>query len=380
MRTKTHKAGWRPTRSQELLVQAALLPGDEAVRAWEQWEPGLVFDTLDACSRQLLPLLHRNLRMHGIDHPLMERFKGIHRYTWYKNQLVLSKTAARLRAFQDAGIETMVLKGAALVLLHYDTYGLRPMRDVDVLVHTDKALAAMGLLEELNFTTHFSVPAELTAAYAHAWEFKDPDGDGFDLHWNLLCGCRQADADDEFWTNAVAVEIHETPTCALSPTDQLLHVCVHAARWSPVPRLIWMADAMTILNSSPSIHWDRLVRYAEKHRITLPLRDTLGYLHHLLDAPIPPSVLSSLQETPVSTSERIEYRIANTPQDGLTGPVRSLWLKYRWYLHSPDGYNLRNKRLGFARFLQRYWAIPHLWKLPFHAAGKVARRIWNSIR
>ena len=379
MKAKTLKLGWRPTQLQELLVQAALLQGDQAIQAWERWERGLVFDTLDPCSRQLLPLLHRNLRAHGIDHPLMERFKGIHRYTWYKNQLMLNKTAQWLRAFHDAGIETMLLKGAALVLLHYDTYGLRPMRDVDVLVHTDKAVVAMDLLKELGFTTQSSALVELTMSYVHAKEFKDQDGNGFDLHWNALRECRQADADDAFWNNAVITEINDVPTHALSPTDQLLHVCVHAARWEAVPRLIWIADAMTILNSAPSIDWDRLILCGRKRRITLLLRDTLAYLHNLLDAPIPATVLQRLRETPISKAERIEYGVANRPSDGAAGRARTLWLMYRWYAQSPNGADLQHQRFGFARFLQHYWAVPHLRAVPFHAAAKTIRKIGNSI-
>lgn len=380
MSTQTRRPRWRPTHLQELLLKAALLPGDQAVHAWEQWERSLVFDALEGCSRELLPLLHRNLRKIGIGHPLMERFKGIHKFTWYKNQLKLNKTATWLRSFHDAGIETMILKGAALVSLHYDSYGLRPMRDVDVLVRTDQALAAMSLLKELGFTA-FPIPVEWKKIHMHAHEYRDQDGDGLDLHWNVFPECRQADADDGFWNNAVMAEIDEVRTRALSPTDQLLHVCLHRARWSPVPRLLWIADAMTILKSSPSIDWNRLVLFGQTRRLTLPLHDTLDYLHNLLDAPIPATVLQSMHKAPVSKAERIEYGFANGRWGyySVVGRMPSLWLQYRWYAQSPDGVSLQQKRLGFARYLQRRWEISHLWKVPFCAAGKITCKIWNSI-
>ncbi len=379
MKARTPKPGWRPTQQQELLVQAALLQGDRAIQAWEQWEPSFVFETLDACSRELVPLLHRNLRAHGIDHPLLDRFKGIHRYTWYKNQLTLHKTAKCLGAFHDAGMETMILKGGALVLQNYDSYGLRPMRDVDVLVRTEKAIAAKDLLKELGFNTDDSAIKELTLSYVHAKSFKDPEGDGFDLHWNALRECRQAGADKAFWDNAVTTEIDGVLTHALSPTDQLLHVCVHVARWEALPRLIWIADAMAILKSAPAIDWDRLILSGRKLRITLPLRDTLGYLHKLLSAPIPATVLQRLREAPISKAERVEYSVANRPSDGAAGRARLLWLMYRWYAQSPKGIDLQHKRFGFARFLQRYWEVPHLWAVPFHAAAKTVRKAESSI-
>ncbi len=378
MKTKTRKLGWRPTPSQELLVQAALLRGKEAVQAWEQYEPGLVFETLDACSRQLLPLLHGNLKANGIEHPLMERFKGIHRYTWYKNQLMLNRSAKCLRAFHNAGIETMLLKGTALVLLHYSTYGLRPMRDVDVLVQTGQARAAMDILEELDFKAEFFQPVELTLACSHGKEYKDESGNGFDLHWSALRECRQAGADDAFWNNAVSTEIHGVPTHAPSPTEQLIHACVHAARREPVPRVIWIADAMAIMDSPPSIDWDRLIRCGQERGITSPLRDTLTYLHDLLDTPIPLAVLQSLREARVSMVEGLEYRAANAPQAGFAGRARILWLRYRWYTKSPEGAAQQHKCLRFARFFQRYWAVPRLWTLPLYAVAKGVRRVWRG--
>ncbi len=380
MKIKTHKLPWRPTPSQELLVQAALLRTNQAIRAWEQYEPDLVFETLETCSRQLLPLLHRNLRAHAIDHPLMERFKGIHRYTWYKNQLMLNKTANVLRTFHDAGIDTMILKGTALVLRHYSTYGLRPMNDVDVLVRPGQARAAMDLLAELEFEAEFSQPLGLTLACSHAKEYKDTDGSRFDLHWNALRECRRADADDPFRDNAVSTEIQGVATHAPSPTDLLVHVCVHAARREPIPRLIWIADAMAILDSSESIDWDRLVRSGQTRGIIPPLRDTLTYLHDLLDAPIPQKVLRNLHEAPVSIGAYFEYRAANGPQAGLMGRARILWLRYRWYTQSPEGAAQQPEYFCFARFLQRYWAVPQLWTIPFYAVAKAVRRIWRGRR
>lgn len=360
-------------------MQAALLPSDRAVPAWEQWERDLDFDSLEYTSRQMIPLLYRNLRTNGIDHPLMEKFKGIYRYTWYKNQLMMNKTATLVHSFRDAGIETMILKGAALVSLHYDTYGLRPMNDVDVLVHTDEALAAMSLMLELDFTTG-ELPVERTKVYWHAQGYWDQDGDEFDLHWNALPECRQEDADDGFWNHAVMAEINDVRICAQSPTDQLIHVCTHAARGCHVTRLIWIADAMTILKSSPSIDWDRLLLFGQTRCLTLPLRDTLGYLHNLLDAPIPASVLQSMHEVPVSMAEYIEYRVANSTGGGnLARDMRLMWLHGQWYARSQDGASLQHKRLGFARYLQRRCELSHLWKVPFYIAAKIARRIWNSI-
>jgi len=58
-----------------------------------------------------------------------------------------------LVSFHRAGIQTILLKGAALILLHYKDPGLRPMVDFDILVPAGKAAAAIKVLTELGWTS-----------------------------------------------------------------------------------------------------------------------------------------------------------------------------------------------------------------------------------
>src|ERR671938_178933 len=105
-----------PTEEQKLLLRAALRNGEEAVDAWRTWHATVDITQLDdVASQRLLPLVYRNLQAQTATVPGLERIKGTYRYSWYKNQLLLQATAACLRAFHEAGIETIVLKGMALI-------------------------------------------------------------------------------------------------------------------------------------------------------------------------------------------------------------------------------------------------------------------------
>src|SRR2546422_8135768 len=122
-----------PTWQQELLLRAALLQGKNSIEAWEKWKSSTDINQLDLGSHRLLPQLYRNLHVQGVKDRLLEKFKGIYRRTWCDNQLLFHEVSALLRSLGDAGIETIVLKGAALALLHYRDCGLRPMNDFDVM-------------------------------------------------------------------------------------------------------------------------------------------------------------------------------------------------------------------------------------------------------
>ena len=361
-------------------MRAALLQGNEATDAWYEWKSSVDVDRLDPGSLRLLPLLYWNLRTHGVKDPLMSRFKGVYRLTWYENQMLFHNMSTLLHSFHNAGIQTMTLKGAALTLLHYRDYGLRPMDDFDVLVQTEQASAAINLLSRLGWTPELRPPEAFTETYVSvtkAYHFADPAGRVLDLHWHVLPECCHASADDDFWDGAVLTKIHDVPTHALNPTDQLLHACVHGAKWSPVPPIRWAADAMMIMRTSQSeIDWNRLIKQAQERRLILPLRDTLSYLRDVFDAPIPPAVLQSMQDMPVSEVERGEYK-ARTRSAELVGPLLGLWLHYLHYSRLVSDASLQHKLIGFPRFLQHIWGADHLWQVPFYAILKGMPRIWK---
>jgi hypothetical protein len=368
-----------PTKQQELLLRAVLLRETEAIRAWEEWMSIVNFDQIDEGSYRLLPLLYHNLHAHNIDNPFVKRLKGVHRHTWYKNQITINTMAALLRSFHDAGITTLILKGAALVLLYYKDYGLRPMNDFDILVPTKEVQNAINVLRELNWTPRalsFKQLTERRLSFKHAQAFDDASGQELDLHWHVLFTCLESTADDDFWNSATTTSVKDVPTLALCATDQLLHVCAHGAWWHPEPPVRWIADAMVILNTTPDIDWDRLIEQARKCRLLLPIRETLGYLHDELGAPIPPAVLQILRSTPVSNAEQLEYKARACPND-LRGPVMELWLQYVQYSHSPCGTSFVRRVGGFPRFLQFSWGVEHLWQVPFYIVSKGMRRMWK---
>jgi len=308
MRGVNNTTGCWPTWQQELLLRAALLQGEDALSAWEKWKASVDVERLDPGSHNLLPLLYDNLATLGIKDSIMNKFKGVYRQTWYKNQLSIHRMSALLTAFHNVGIQTMVLKGAALLLLYYKNQGLRPMGDIDILVHAEQARRAIEVMTESGWIPEFKTP-ERRIPLSHAVAFKHPTTDeAIDLHWHVLHEGRHSRVDDKFWEGAVPARIKKVLTCALNSTDQLIHAFVHGIRWSPIPPFRWVADCVAIMNHSDSqIDWERLIIQVKDHRLILPVRDGLNYLRTKLDVPIPEAVLLTMQNMPTSRMERIEY-------------------------------------------------------------------------
>lgn len=373
-----NEAGCWPTRDQELMLRAALLERDPALEAWNEWKRTVNIEVIDYGSHRMVPLLYRNLQRHGIKDPLMERLKGVYRYYLYKNEILMHRIGTLLTAFEAAGINTLVLKGAALIQLYYRESGLRPMLDADVLVQAHQAEQAMEVLTRLQWKPLRYTRPQMRIPIVHSTPFEDGGGRQLDLHWHLFWECFNASDDDDYWENAIAIQISGVQTLALNPTDQLLHTCWHGARWNEVPPIRWVADAMAILSASAAeIEWPSLLKKAQRHRITLPVKDTLEYLKNKFNAPIPDSVLQSLSAVRISKMERENYEVTLDPMAPPTTAkiLRQLYYDYRWLSSSTSS---RFKSLAFARHLQAKWDIERLWHVPLYVSMRMVRRVLTT--
>jgi len=373
------QGGIWPTKEQELLLRAALLQDQTALDAWREWEARVNVNELDHASKRLLPLLYRNLKRQGMASPMMDLYKGIYRLTWYENQMLFHTAASLLYAFHEAGIQTIVLKGAVLALEYYKDPGLRPMGDLDVLIHPEDAPSAVSLLRGRGWLPKSGFPKEvrdrfLSARHAHG--FDDGAGHEFDLHWHVLAESCEKNADKDFWNGAMGIRINDVLTHSLNPTDLLLHVCSHGIRWNNVPPFRWVADAVTILNKSSSdIDWKRFVDLSRSLHLILPLQEALRYLVDLLAVAIPQDVLRSLSSAPISDAEQRFHKIRMQPMNTIS-PYRMLTFLYLRYSQAAYGTNSKLSYVGFLRYVQTLWGVDHPWQVPFYAVFKGIRRIW----
>lgn len=370
----SERGGCWPTQSQELLLKAALLQDQNAIDAWEKWKSNVDVRELDRGSLRLFPQLYRNLNIQGIKDSLLSTFKEAYRRTWRDNQLLFHHVSLLLASFQSVGIETLVLKGAALALLHYKDAALRPMNDFDLMVRERQRSAAIGVMRDLGWMPIPRTPEGFTEGYlsvVNSHGFSHAAGRECDLHWHLFPECCQPDDDDDFWQQAVPFEIRGVLTRALAPADQLLHVCVHGAEWNPIPPIRWIADAIMIMQSS-SIDWDRVIAQGRQRRLMLPLKNTMDYLAIAFGAPVPSEVLETLHKAAISKLEIAEYsyKIQNYEPKTL-GFLPLLWFRY---LRLENNKNSRLKLIGFVKYLQHFWGADSIWRLLVYAVLMVVRR------
>ena len=372
--TAARRARALPTATQLLVLRAATGDAATARAAWEAFRCRVAWGEIDGESYWLLPLCYRNLRRVGVGDALDGRLAGTYKRTWLKNRLVLARAAAAITALAERGIASIVLKGAAMAILHYRDAGARVMEDVDLLVPTERTLDAAATLAALGFRPG---PARGSAppfdgdwrALHHSYPFHDGAGNELDLHWYLSAEARWPGADEPFWRGAVPIEIDGASALALAPTDQLYHVCAHASN-SNTPHVRWLADALTLMRAH-DIDWERLVGHARARRMVPALAETLGVLVRDLDAPVPPAVLATLAATRVSFLDRVEHahNVAVRPYT-LAAVLVRLWCWHRRGAPDPQW-----AWTTFPRFLRRYYGVADGRKLATVALRRATARL-----
>ena len=131
------------------------------------------------------------------------------------------------------GIPCLAVKGLWLAEFAYATPGERPMRDVDILVPRSDALKAYRSLLAAGWDGPACSPdlfEPILASEAHLPPLISTDGVVCELHvrpWALRPGL-PANFTDALWQRALPHPV-EPNLFYPSPTDTLLHLCVHAA-------------------------------------------------------------------------------------------------------------------------------------------------------
>ncbi len=267
---------------------------------------------------RVAPLLYRVWR--GQDDPpadVLSRLHSAYLLTAMSNALRFEALARVLHALSGAGVRAIVLKGAALAVTVYADPGLRPMVDVDLLVHKEDMPRALAILQAQGYAIQgVEVHDGATLAYENEIALVKPGPAPallpemtLELHWSLLDSpFHQRVVDmDWFWATALPLAFEDEETHMLGVEAQLLHLCAHLWLHHRGEGLLWLHDiAATIQRYQASIGWETLLMRAQDFQMVLPIQRTLPLVADVWTAPVPVATLERLQAlTPSPAEERV---------------------------------------------------------------------------
>jgi hypothetical protein len=191
-----------------------------------------------------------------------------------KQAAVRDLAAARdvSRVFESAGaagLDMLVLKGAALACTHYAQSHLRPRNDIDLFVRQVDLSRAEAVLSALGFARATEADAELWTGQRH-YAKTTPGGTGHvDLHWRVVNPLAFANVlgFDDAWPRSVSVPALGPFVRTLSPSDSLLLACLHrVAHHQDRVNLLWLWDIHLIASRLSADEWDQVIGTALSSR------------------------------------------------------------------------------------------------------------------
>lgn len=226
-----------------------------------------------ASQHRLVPLLHWQLKHKEVRDSIPASVHANLTAACHRSTIRCLKQGAALRKVTQlldaAGIDSLVLKGAYLAFYAYPAAGLRPMRDLDILVPYAQALRAFECLQQVGF-----VQPDQCKGHARDWLDKhrhlpplvDSSGVCIELHTSVYT----PNEDDAYLSyaqlRARAIEAQAPGAPAmrvLSPTDQLLHLIVHAAYQHQLDNGPLIISDIAMLLDKHSIDWPLFWHLAE---------------------------------------------------------------------------------------------------------------------
>ncbi len=363
-----------PDALQILLLQAGLAKPGAALPAWREFCQEAP-DDLPADYLRLVPLVAVNLKDGGPETPRRDLLQAQLRETWLKTQRLFHLTGPVLRELQSSGIDFLVLKGAALAVTDYPHPGARPMADVDLLIRPadvrrlELLLAGrdwmpVKTLSDSQWTDQIRFRHEMT--FLHAQK----NGPALDIHWHLVDEARDPEAEALFWRDAVPCALPGLATRTLQPADQLLHTCIHGARWNEVSAVRWLADAALIARRP--LDWRRLEAQARRFELLDPVRGTLLCLDGI-GAALPADIVAHWRALTPTRRERAEgvYRSTRPDLSDRTRQLALAFLRLR-----PE----RGRTLGFWRDAFSYMRQIHHFRTVARRAGFITYLVFYRLK
>lgn len=233
------------------------------------------------------------------------------------NLKLYHQLAQVLAAMQEAGIPTLLLKGAHLAQTVYGDIGLRTMSDLDLLV----AEADLPRAHQRLLALGYRPPTAISSTFHHLPELSKPGAFTIDLHWTILpTRQNQALPSHELWQRARPLHELGQSAFGLAPEDLLLHLILHTAvQHTFVFGLRSLYDIVAVIHHfAETLDWSQVATRAGEWQIARATSLTLTLCRDLLGAAIPASCFTQLQACQpaasiVAQAQMVLFTGATTP-------------------------------------------------------------------
>jgi hypothetical protein len=291
-----------------LALRAALLKDERGQRAFSEWSVLVPLDDADDVEFRILPLIYRRLVERGEQPAGFHRLKGVYRHVWSSNTMLLGRCAAVVQQLAPTGIETILLRGVAMMACWQETLGPRFVRGADILVKRRHARDAVRLLLQAGWIADRIQIERMSDADLDRWPgtfMRHGDGHELNLQWQALPQRAALGRDEALWAASQPIDVMGAAARRLTREDQLYHTLVHGAGRNHGADLDTLADAVSLMQTEERVDWSPVLRHVEQDRSWFAVSQQLELLRTEVGFETP--LLREMSKIRVGWTERLRH-------------------------------------------------------------------------
>lgn len=296
-------------KEQKLTARCANLKQTAAITEEISWlirqKPDWQKVVAEAISQGVASLVYYNLSRLKTKQPIplniLNELKTYYLDTMGRNIVLFEELKKAMLLLQQEEINTVVLKGPALVATTHKNWGLRWIGDIDLLVPIDDIFKAKECLADhgyVNNKKNKSVLNDDISRHHHLQPLWNIDSSiRIELHWSLTTSKLYEINLQEIWDRVTTGCMDDIDLLVLSPEDMLLHFCVHHC-YGQVKHIYYkfVYDIAVIIQyHGRAINWSRFVKNIIKYKTSAPVLIGLNLAKQLFGVDIPTNVFNILE-------------------------------------------------------------------------------------
>lgn len=256
----------------------------------------------EACLHDMTSVLHCLAREQaaGFPGPFRRELERRYARVGAENAGKLEKLDGLLWELLGENVPVLLLKGAVLAPEVYRDWAVRPMTDFDLLVRDEDLGRAEAALLRLRYAPAERYRDTLVSVdddHYHLVPYVENEARTMvELHWNLAPFTLVRLDVEPLWQRAQRVGIGRLEVLTLSPTDLLLHLCLHIAvlhRFSVKLRDLYDVD-QAVRKYEGELDWGLLTDLATDLHLEKGVRDVLLVVRHAFETPVAEEALTGL--------------------------------------------------------------------------------------
>lgn len=308
--------------------------------------------------------------------------------TLTRNMLLTEHFRQVIRAFSEAGIPVIALKGALLSEWLYGNINLRQFSDLDLLVPQEQGLEAVAILREKGYSSNDLIMSEFIQKNTSIVHYKPmvKNGVSIEIHIRVHSQSETYQVDlERMWKDAVPLHVHGVEVLGFCPEDLLMHLCIHLDKHflSGQYQFTCFYDLVNMLNHKNGVlNWETFEENCIRTNTVLVTYKYLLLAHKYMNGRLPSTVVAKYGSLLKSRDEELFLNVLRGKgqrlyTNGLKKTLRDLKtpgkkIRYAFDLFFPTTeFMMKRYHLKQKRQLWLYYPYRHL---------TAVKSIWQSLK